>query len=128
MALAYYAISYFPGGSAGLKFISSSLTSSILRCFGRWHWQRNICSCSLIENTSLWCSSHSGLILYRYNLGFHYARALYRIAENMHTWNFGSLTMISSAHHFLVGHWKIKRKTSSCQNQNRQIWNFDRCD
>ncbi|KAL8462152.1 hypothetical protein ACS0TY_033286 [Phlomoides rotata] len=35
MALAYYAISYFPGGSAGLKFISSSLTSSVLRCFGR---------------------------------------------------------------------------------------------
>ncbi|KAG8365176.1 hypothetical protein BUALT_Bualt18G0077100 [Buddleja alternifolia] len=35
MALAYYAISYFPGGSAGLKFISSSLTSSILKCFGR---------------------------------------------------------------------------------------------
>ncbi|KAL6562486.1 hypothetical protein OROGR_003493 [Orobanche gracilis] len=35
MVLAYYAISYFPGGSAGLKFISSSLTSSILKCFGR---------------------------------------------------------------------------------------------
>ncbi|KAI3456776.1 hypothetical protein Pfo_013439 [Paulownia fortunei] len=35
MALAYYAISYFPGGSAGLKFLSSSLTSSILKCFGR---------------------------------------------------------------------------------------------
>ncbi|EYU27468.1 hypothetical protein ABFS82_13G155600 [Erythranthe guttata] len=35
MALAYYAISYFPGGSAGLKFISSSLTSSVLKCFGR---------------------------------------------------------------------------------------------
>ncbi|XP_022857608.1 protein transport protein sft2-like, partial [Olea europaea var. sylvestris] len=33
LALAYYAISYFPGGSAGLKFILSSLTSSLLRCF-----------------------------------------------------------------------------------------------
>ncbi|XP_039141377.1 protein transport protein SFT2-like [Dioscorea cayenensis subsp. rotundata] len=35
LALAYYAISYFPGGSAGLKFLSSTLTSSILKCFGR---------------------------------------------------------------------------------------------
>ncbi|KAL3503661.1 hypothetical protein ACH5RR_038110 [Cinchona calisaya] len=35
LALAYYAISYFPGGSTGLKFISSSLTSSVLKCFGR---------------------------------------------------------------------------------------------
>ncbi|KAA8526645.1 hypothetical protein F0562_008152 [Nyssa sinensis] len=35
LALSYYAISYFPGGSAGLKFLSSTLTSSILRCFGR---------------------------------------------------------------------------------------------
>lgn len=35
LALAYYAISYFPGGSTGLKFISSSLTSSLLKCFGR---------------------------------------------------------------------------------------------
>ncbi|KAL2247723.1 protein transport protein SFT2 [Sesamum indicum] len=35
LALAYYAISYFPGGSTGLKLISSSLTSSILKCFGR---------------------------------------------------------------------------------------------
>ncbi|KAL2473138.1 Got1/Sft2-like vescicle transport protein family [Forsythia ovata] len=35
LALAYYAISYFPGGSAGLKFILSSLTSSLFRCFGR---------------------------------------------------------------------------------------------
>ncbi|KAJ0112148.1 hypothetical protein Patl1_01791 [Pistacia atlantica] len=35
VALSYYAISYFPGGSFGLKFMSSSLTSSILRCFGR---------------------------------------------------------------------------------------------
>lgn len=35
MALAYYAISYFPGGSAGLKFLSSSMISSVLKCFGR---------------------------------------------------------------------------------------------
>ncbi|XP_050204267.1 protein transport protein SFT2-like [Mercurialis annua] len=35
LALSYYVISYFPGGSAGLKFLSSTLTSSILRCFGR---------------------------------------------------------------------------------------------
>jgi hypothetical protein len=34
LALAYYAISYFPGGSAGLKFLSSSLTSSVMRRFG----------------------------------------------------------------------------------------------
>ncbi|XVF21191.1 hypothetical protein REPUB_Repub12eG0069200 [Reevesia pubescens] len=34
VSLSYYAISYFPGGSAGLKFISSSLASSVLRCFG----------------------------------------------------------------------------------------------
>lgn len=35
MALAYYSISYFPGGSAGMKFLSSALMSSILKCFGR---------------------------------------------------------------------------------------------
>ncbi|PKU63982.1 protein transport protein SFT2 [Dendrobium catenatum] len=35
LALAYYAISYFPGGSAGMKFLSSTLLSSILKCFGR---------------------------------------------------------------------------------------------
>lgn len=35
LALAYYAISYFPGGAAGLKFLSSTMTSTILRCFGR---------------------------------------------------------------------------------------------
>ncbi|XP_047976569.1 protein transport protein SFT2-like [Salvia hispanica] len=35
MALAYYGISYFPGGSAGLKFLSSSLMSTIMKCFGR---------------------------------------------------------------------------------------------
>ncbi|PON86358.1 Vesicle transport protein, SFT2-like [Trema orientale] len=35
LALAYYAFSYFPGGSAGLKFLLSALTSTILKCFGR---------------------------------------------------------------------------------------------
>ncbi|XP_065861602.1 protein transport protein SFT2 isoform X2 [Euphorbia lathyris] len=35
LSLAYYAISYFPGGSAGMKFLSASLVSSITRCFGR---------------------------------------------------------------------------------------------
>lgn len=35
LALAYYAISYFPGGPAGMKFLSSALTSSVMRCFGR---------------------------------------------------------------------------------------------
>ncbi|XAR56822.1 hypothetical protein NMG60_11037441 [Bertholletia excelsa] len=35
LALAYYAVSYFPGGSAGMKFMMSSFTSLILKCFGR---------------------------------------------------------------------------------------------
>ncbi|KAL3849113.1 hypothetical protein ACJIZ3_010995 [Penstemon smallii] len=35
LALSYYAISYFPGGSAGLKFLSSTLVASVFRCFGR---------------------------------------------------------------------------------------------
>ncbi|XP_019198350.1 PREDICTED: protein transport protein SFT2-like [Ipomoea nil] len=35
LSLSYYAISYFPGGSSGVKFLSSTLMSSILRCFGR---------------------------------------------------------------------------------------------
>eukprot|EP00252_Welwitschia_mirabilis_P000991 TRINITY_DN10973_c0_g1_i1.p1 TRINITY_DN10973_c0_g1~~TRINITY_DN10973_c0_g1_i1.p1 ORF type:complete len:231 (-),score=29.93 TRINITY_DN10973_c0_g1_i1:20-712(-) len=35
LALTYYVISYFPGGSAGMKFLSSSLTSSIFKLFGR---------------------------------------------------------------------------------------------
>ncbi|KAF6164949.1 hypothetical protein GIB67_037463 [Kingdonia uniflora] len=35
IALSYYAISYFPGGSAGLKFLTSTLTTSVLKCFGR---------------------------------------------------------------------------------------------
>ncbi|XP_042042310.1 protein transport protein SFT2-like [Salvia splendens] len=35
LALLYYVVSYFPGGSAGMRFLSSALTSSVLRCFGR---------------------------------------------------------------------------------------------
>ncbi|XP_076909635.1 protein transport protein sft2-like [Bidens hawaiensis] len=35
LALAYYCISYFPGGSAGMRFLTSSLTSSVMKCFGR---------------------------------------------------------------------------------------------
>lgn len=34
-ALLYYVISYFPGGSAGMRFLSSMVTSSVLKCFGR---------------------------------------------------------------------------------------------
>ncbi|KAJ4913259.1 Got1/Sft2-like vescicle transport protein family [Raphanus sativus] len=35
LALVYYCISYFPGGSSGMKFLGSALTSSVLRVFGR---------------------------------------------------------------------------------------------
>ncbi|KAI9115664.1 hypothetical protein K1719_013333 [Acacia pycnantha] len=35
LALGYYVLSYFPGGSAGMKFLTSAFTSSILKCFGR---------------------------------------------------------------------------------------------
>ncbi|KAJ3694719.1 hypothetical protein LUZ60_000096 [Juncus effusus] len=35
LALGYYTISYFPGGSTGLRFLSSSLTSSVTTLFGR---------------------------------------------------------------------------------------------
>ncbi|XP_058219105.1 protein transport protein SFT2-like isoform X2 [Rhododendron vialii] len=35
IALAYYAVSYFPGGSTGMKFMLSGVSSSILKCFGR---------------------------------------------------------------------------------------------
>ncbi|KAI5065974.1 hypothetical protein GOP47_0018598 [Adiantum capillus-veneris] len=34
-ALLYYVVSYFPGGSAGMRFLSSMLTSSVMKCFGR---------------------------------------------------------------------------------------------
>ncbi|KAH7295106.1 hypothetical protein KP509_27G032600 [Ceratopteris richardii] len=34
-ALLYYVISYFPGGSAGMRFLSSMVTSSVMKCFGR---------------------------------------------------------------------------------------------
>lgn len=36
LALLYYVISYFPGGSAGLQFITSFVTSTFLKCFKRW--------------------------------------------------------------------------------------------
>lgn len=35
LTLGYYSISYFPGGSAGLKFLTSTLASTIFRCFGK---------------------------------------------------------------------------------------------
>ncbi|XP_061337635.1 protein transport protein SFT2-like [Gastrolobium bilobum] len=35
LSLGYYCISYFPGGSAGMRFLTSSLTSKIMKCFGR---------------------------------------------------------------------------------------------
>ncbi|RZC00029.1 Protein transport protein SFT2 [Glycine soja] len=35
LSLGYYSISYFPGGSAGMKFLTSAFTSSIMKCFGR---------------------------------------------------------------------------------------------
>ncbi|KAL8160110.1 hypothetical protein V2J09_001647 [Rumex salicifolius] len=35
LALVYYVISYFPGGSTGMKFITSALTSTVMSCFGR---------------------------------------------------------------------------------------------
>ncbi|KAI4306251.1 hypothetical protein L6164_029544 [Bauhinia variegata] len=35
LALGYYVMSYFPGGSSGMKFLTSALTSSIMKCFGR---------------------------------------------------------------------------------------------
>lgn len=36
LSLGYYSISYFPGGSAGMRFLTSALTSKIMNCFGRW--------------------------------------------------------------------------------------------
>lgn len=36
LALLYYSVSYFPGGSAGMKFLSSALISSVMKCFRRW--------------------------------------------------------------------------------------------
>ncbi|KAH7860144.1 hypothetical protein Vadar_009913 [Vaccinium darrowii] len=35
IALAYYVVSYFPGGSTGMKYILSGVSSSIMKCFGR---------------------------------------------------------------------------------------------
>ncbi|KAF6172022.1 hypothetical protein GIB67_029440 [Kingdonia uniflora] len=37
LALSYYAISNFLGGSTGMKILSSNSISSILKCFGRRH-------------------------------------------------------------------------------------------
>ncbi|GBG86043.1 hypothetical protein CBR_g40944 [Chara braunii] len=34
MALLYYAISYFPGGAAGMRFLASGLRSAVFKCFG----------------------------------------------------------------------------------------------
>ncbi|GJY86017.1 transport protein SFT2-like protein, partial [Tanacetum coccineum] len=41
VSLSYYAISYFPGGSAGVKFFTSALTSSIMGCFGSIRKEEN---------------------------------------------------------------------------------------
>jgi hypothetical protein len=35
LALLYYVLSYFPGGTAGMQFVTSLITSSVLKCFGR---------------------------------------------------------------------------------------------
>ncbi|XP_024356992.1 uncharacterized protein [Physcomitrium patens] len=35
LALLYYVISYFPGGSAGLQFITSFFTSAVMKCCSR---------------------------------------------------------------------------------------------
>ncbi|XP_027332654.1 protein transport protein SFT2-like [Abrus precatorius] len=35
LSLGYYSISYFPGGSAGMKFLTSALASKLMNCFGR---------------------------------------------------------------------------------------------
>ncbi|KAE9614726.1 hypothetical protein Lal_00036158 [Lupinus albus] len=34
LSLGYYVISYFPGGSTGMRFITSAITSKIMKCFG----------------------------------------------------------------------------------------------
>ncbi|KAK7276991.1 hypothetical protein RIF29_18140 [Crotalaria pallida] len=34
LSLGYYAISYFPGGSTGMRFLTSAITSRIMKCFG----------------------------------------------------------------------------------------------
>jgi len=65
LALAYYAISYFPGGAAGLKFLSSTLTSTILRCFGRWSCCRyKIC----LQHPSRLVRGWSGRVYWHSNL------------------------------------------------------------
>ena len=61
LALAYYTISYFPGGSSGLKFISSGLLSSATSLFGRWpsavtHLLDHTMLCRKIFVCSCWSS------------------------------------------------------------------------
>ncbi|KAK7299905.1 hypothetical protein RJT34_10734 [Clitoria ternatea] len=34
LSLVYYSISYFPGGSVGMRFLTASLTSKLMNCFG----------------------------------------------------------------------------------------------
>jgi len=36
LALLYYMLSYFPGGTAGMQFLTSMIVSSITKCFGRF--------------------------------------------------------------------------------------------
>ena len=35
LALLYYLMSYFPGGTAGMQFLTSMILSSFKKCFGR---------------------------------------------------------------------------------------------
>ncbi|KAJ7548432.1 hypothetical protein O6H91_07G012000 [Diphasiastrum complanatum] len=35
LALLYYVVSYFPGGSAGLQFLTAMIKSWVMKCFGR---------------------------------------------------------------------------------------------
>jgi hypothetical protein len=48
LVLSYYAISYFPIGSVGLKLLSSIITSSLLKCYGNWHHflSLSMCNCN----------------------------------------------------------------------------------
>jgi hypothetical protein len=36
LALLYYMLSYFPGGTTGMQFFTTMITSSILKCFGQF--------------------------------------------------------------------------------------------
>lgn len=35
LALLYYLMSYFPGGTAGMQFLTSMIMNSFTKCFGR---------------------------------------------------------------------------------------------